>query len=64
MTSRYSRTDIHKYIAVFIDDLSIVARYPKILMDAFEKKYKLNLKGTGTISFHLGCYFFRDSNGV
>ena len=33
-------------------------------MDALENKYKFNIKVTGPISFHLGFYLFRDSNGV
>ena len=32
----------------------------QILID----KYKFKLKGTGPISFHLGCEFVRDKEGV
>ena len=33
-------------------------------MGALKNRYKFNLKGTRPISFHLGCDFFRGSNGV
>ena len=36
----------------------------KSLMDTLENNYRFNLKGQGPISFHLGCDFFRGSNGV
>ena len=56
--------DIYEHISIYADDLSISVKYPKSLMYALEKKYKFKLKGTGTISFHLGYDFFRNSNGV
>ena len=41
--------------------------YYKILMNLekkLENNYKCKLKSTGSISFHLGCDFFRDENGT
>ena len=32
-------------------------------MDALISRYSFKLKGTGPISYHLGCDFFRDSTG-
>ena len=56
--------DVYEYIAVYVDDLAIAARNPKEICDILMKKYKFKLKGTGPISFHLGCDFFRDKEGV
>ena len=56
--------DIYEYIAVYVNDLAIAARNPKEICDTLMKKYKFKLKGTGPISFHLGCDFFRDKDGV
>ena len=36
----------------------------KSLVNVLEKNYRFDLKGTGTISYHIGCDFFCDSNGV
>ena len=56
--------DTYEYIAVYVDDLAIAARNPKEICDILMKKYKFKLKGTGPISFHLGCDFFWDKEGV
>ena len=56
--------DIYEYIVVYVNDLEIAARETNILMGALKNRYKFNLKGTRPISFHLGCDFFRKSNGV
>ena len=50
--------NIYKYIAIYVDDLAIVAKDPKSLFQVLIDKYKYKLKGTGPISFHLGCDFF------
>jgi len=55
--------DHYEYIAVYVDDLLIVSRNPQGIIDTFLETYKFKLKGTGAISFHLGCDFFRDENG-
>ena len=49
---------------MYVDDLSVVVKYPNSLMDALENMYKFKLKGMGPIEFHLGCDFFCDRNGV
>ena len=56
--------DIYEYVAVYVDDLAINAKNPEGLRELLVSKYKYKLKGTGPISFHLGCDFFRDKNGV
>ena len=55
---------MYKYIAVYVDDLAIAMAEPQAFMDVLEHKYNFKLKGTGPISFHLGCDFFCDEDGV
>jgi hypothetical protein len=47
-----------------MDDLAIIAKDPREIVDVLEWKYKFKLKGTGLISFHLGMGFFCDEEGV
>ena len=47
-----------------MDDLAIVSKNPKEITDILSNKYEFKLKGTGPISYHLGCDFTRDSEGV
>jgi Reverse transcriptase (RNA-dependent DNA polymerase) len=54
----------YEYVAVYVDDLLIASRNPKIIIEWLEKRNMFKLKGTGPISFHLGCDFFRDEEGV
>ena len=56
--------DIYEYIAVYVDDLAIAAKDPSSIIEILQDVYKFKLKGTGPITFHLGCDFFRDSDGV
>ena len=56
--------DIYEYIAVYVDDIAVAAKDPKSITDTLMEKYEFKLKGTGPITFHLGCDFFRDSEGV
>ena len=56
--------DHYEYIAVYVDDLLIASKAPQDLIDVLQKEHKFNLKGPGPISFHLGCDFFCDKDGV
>ena len=56
--------DHYEYIAVYVDDLLIASKDPKSIAKSLEDVYKFKLKGTGPISYHLGCDFFRDKEGV
>ena len=58
------RGDHYEYIARYVDDLAIASRDPKAITDALEGKYSFKLKGTGPINYHLGCDFYRDSEGT
>jgi hypothetical protein len=37
---------------------------PSGFAKTLENKYSFKLKGTGELSFHLGCDFYRDQDGV
>jgi len=56
--------DIYEYLGVYVDDLAIVAKNPKELADKLINDYGFKLKGTGPMTFHLGCDFTRDPDGV
>jgi hypothetical protein len=56
--------NIFEYIAVYVDDLAIAAKDPKSITDILMDKQKFKLKGTVPITYHLGCDFFRDKDGV
>ena len=55
---------IWEYIGVYVDDLAFAMKNPQEFVDILKKKYGFKLKGTGPITIHLGCDFFRDSDGV
>ena len=57
--------DHYEYIAVYVDDLAIASRNPQSIIDALEgNPNNFKLKGTGPMTFHLGCDFFRDEDGT
>jgi hypothetical protein len=56
--------DVYEYVAVYVDDLAIAMKDPQRFVDVLTEKHKFKLKGTGSISFHLGCDFFRDDDGT
>ena len=48
-----------------MDDLLIASKNPSSIIDKLmAKPHSFKLKGTGPISFHLGCDFFRDEDGT
>ena len=57
-------TDYYEYIAVYVDDLAIVAKEPKVIVDVLQNKYNYKLKGVGPIDYHLGGNFTCDPDGV
>ena len=56
--------DHYEYIDVCADDLLIVSKDPNNIVNILKTKYEFKLKGTGPISYHLGCNFDRDKNGI
>jgi hypothetical protein len=51
---------LYEYVAVYVDDHTIVMKDPKDFTDLLEQKYKFKLRGTGPISYHLGMDFSED----
>ena len=58
------QTDHYEYIAVCVDDLLIASKDPESIINDLTKKHQFKLKGTGPVSFHLGCDFCRDDDGT
>jgi Reverse transcriptase (RNA-dependent DNA polymerase) len=56
--------NIYKYIGVYVNDLAIVAKDPQSITDKLSNQYKFKLKGTGPMTFHLGCDYTRDEHGM
>ena len=54
----------YKYIATYVDDLAICLPDPQAIIDLLTETYGYKLKGTGPISYHLGCDYFRDDDGT
>ena len=55
---------LYEYIGVYVDNLIVTSKNPKGIIDVLHDKYSFKIKGTGPISFHLRCKFFRDEDGV
>jgi hypothetical protein len=53
---------VYKYIAVYVDDLAIAAKYPEKIIEDIKVKPKLTLKCTGPLKVHLDYDFKRDSD--
>ena len=56
--------DYCKRISVSVGDLPIASKDPKGTIDGLTNKNYFKLKGTGPISYHLGCDFDRDDDGT
>ena len=44
----------YEYIAVYVNDLSIAAQSPCVIINIFKTKYNLKVKGDGKLSYYLG----------
>ena len=52
------RDGLWEYIATYVDDLLIVSKDPQSIIEMLQgEPYNFKLKGSGPISFHLGCSF-------
>ena len=56
--------DHYEYIAVYVDDLAIISKDPKLITDTLVNDFKYKLKGVGPIDYHLGGNFGRDDDGT
>jgi hypothetical protein len=51
----------YKYIAVYEDDPMISSKNPQMIIKGLEA-VPFSLKSTGSVTYHLGCDYFRDEN--
>jgi hypothetical protein len=58
------RGDHYEYLGVYVDDLEIASRSPNDIIQDLLTTYKFKLKGTGPMTYHLGCDFTRDGDNV
>ena len=56
--------DHYECINIYVYDLLIMSKYPKSTIDFLTNEHSFKLKGTGPISYHLGCEFGRDDDGA
>ena len=56
--------DHYEYIARYVDDFAIASKEPEGIISKLIEEHGLKLKGTGPITYHLGCNFSRDLDGV
>ena len=49
---------------MYVDDLLIASKNPQEIVQTLEQEHKFKLKGSGSTTYHLGCDFFRDADGV
>jgi Reverse transcriptase (RNA-dependent DNA polymerase) len=51
----------YEYIAVYVDDLMIASKNPQMIIGRLAA-VPFSLKGTGPVTYHLGCDYFHDKN--
>ena len=49
--------DVHEHVGVCVDDLAFALKQPKEFVKALEEKHSFLLKGTGSLTHHLGADF-------
>ena len=54
----------YEYIAVYVDDLIISAKNQKKITNDLQFKHHFKLKGTGPLTYHLGCTYTRGPDGT
>ena len=54
----------YEYIAVYVDDLCIVAESFSAIIRILKSKYHLKVKGDGKLTYHLGADYFENPDGA
>jgi hypothetical protein len=54
----------YEYVFVSVDDLMVMAKDPKALIEKLINDHKYKLKGVGKATYHLVGAFFRDKDGT
>ena len=52
----------YEYIIRYVDNLAIISKNAKSIIDALQNTYGFKLKGSGPITYHLGCDFTYDED--
>ena len=56
-----TETGLYEYAATYVVNLCLVMKEPKQFLKTHQSElYNFKLKGSGPVSFHLGCGFERD----
>ena len=55
---------VYEYTAVYVDDLVIAVQHPQSIIDNLNQVHKFKLKGSSTITYHLGMDFYHDDDNV
>ena len=58
------KLNLYEYVAVYVDDLCIVAQDSKQIINILKSKYKLKVKGDGPLTYHLGADYYHDPDGT
>ena len=53
-----------EYIAIYVDDLLIASEKPHQIIQDLKEKFKLKIKGDGSLDYHLGCDYKPDKHGT
>jgi Reverse transcriptase (RNA-dependent DNA polymerase) len=63
---RSYKDECYEYVVVYVDDLAIALKDPQSFINILNdpNKYNFKMKGTGPISFYLGCDFVREEDGT
>ena len=56
--------ELYEYVAVYVDDLAFAMKKLQDFVKVLKSKYKLKVKGTGPLEFHLGADFYCDEDNV
>ena len=54
--------DHYEYIAACVETQLVTSKHAKSMIDVLSNTYYFKLKGTGPISYNLGCDFGRDDD--
>ena len=54
----------YEYIAIYVDDLLIASDKPQQIIKDLKGKFKLKIKGDGSLEYHLGCDYKLDKGNT
>ena len=54
----------NEYLAIYVDDICIVAQKPDQIIQTLKRDYKLKVKDNGPLSLHLGANYTRDKGNT